>query len=237
MFKNIVKNRIIKINSYLNSMSLSTNKSIIRILIFSILFLLPFYYLDGISSIPSMPNVELKIVMSKWSLLLIIALILILLGIYLLFIIKYKRKEYIIYLACAGTYLSIQFYALALSKTKYLFQSINTNKFKYYIFLIILNVLLVLWNIFFKDNIKSIDEKKNLKYANKYRNISYILLLLVIALHLFIIYKISNSIFNLNSVLYILGFIELFHLEYFLDYYIACKYTKKLELFNDEENK
>ena len=229
MLKNIVKERIIKINSYLNSVSLKTNKSIIKILIFCIIFLLPFYYLNCV------PCLSVMTAISKWSILLFLALILISLGIYLLFVLKYKRIEYIIYLACAGTYISTEFYALALSKTV----NINNILSKYYILLIILNILTVLWHIFLKDKFKINDKVKinvikNIKKESSI-NISNFIFYIIIVLYIFVIYKIRKNIFTMEFILYIFGFIELFHIEYFFDFYIACKYKDKLELFSIEE--
>lgn len=211
----MVKEKIQRINSYVNKVSLDTNKSMIKILILSIILLLPFYFTDCLVR-------NIKFSNSIWVGFVIIAFILVFYGIYLLYTLKFNRLNYILYIAVCGLYISSEFYSLGISKT------INELKINinilYFIILIFLNLITVLWIMRYRD-----DKNKKIQF-----NFKCISICIISVAYLIVLYMIGRYVFTAIFVLYILGFIELMHLLYFEDYFIARKYKEEIDLFKKD---
>lgn len=212
------EDKINRINSYINTQSLSSNKNMIKTLLILILLFLMFYVGDCVTR-------NISLFKSYWMIFLIVALLLVIWGVYLYFTLEKHRLSFILYWALSGTYISIEFFAIAISK------GINITHTNSYLLILLelLDIPFIIWLTLYRDTF--IEHKKRAKKA-KIRNASILSLMILILVIVFIILKGSDMEETLPILISImLGYIFSIHILFIQDYYIARKYKESLQLY------
>jgi hypothetical protein len=213
----MTEEEIERINKFVDLRGLKSCKETIKGCIFIIIGFFMFFVGDSVKQ-------NYNLLASKWMIFAILALVIIVWGIYLLHNLEKRQFDFFLFWGVAGIYNSIEFFALGIS------HGINQAQISPIILAtaISLDAILIAWLIWYRYQLFT--GKKRISSGTPNYKIMLPLIIIIAPVSTAILKSAQFQDAVVCSIYFALGYIESVHASLFGNYYVAEKYQQYIKL-------